>query len=499
MMEGLREEYQTAISFLRVAEFDSLESLQSKLIQVCNSMDKRQKTIATSDSTSAHFGSVGDAFGYQQPPSASQLRSPLPTETDILHNVINGFRAHLSINSSIADDTLQAVEHALMAATAENRICYFCNQPGHIAANCPKKRQQRQQQNTSIRSPGQYPPQFPSRPPGYQMRQPQMQQRGYSNSGRNVVPNRPQFQPPSGITPVSSSQAVNQTTPISRGATQHQPPHYQPQYPNQSPAGYYSVPSFSAYQHMPPQPYPAGYYSGYPVPNHHPTNYHPPSHQIPPQYNIQYNPMFQNPIPPGLHPPGYHATSAYISSETPGIGDNYAPDPGLHQPDFDEFDLEFGEDQFDDSTNHYCGMNATPQVVIDTIPRYPTSHNALSQHYSMAELHKIPTSPLPTIVKHWVELCSGGMLAGLSAALSNGVTIKRVTLVEKNRVVRFIAGRMLTKLQSKYPAQLSPARCYQHNIPPATRCHNSDSCLAPFMECQLWTSYLQHHPVSHSQ
>ena len=32
MIEELREEYQKAISFLRIAEFDSLESLQSKLI-----------------------------------------------------------------------------------------------------------------------------------------------------------------------------------------------------------------------------------------------------------------------------------------------------------------------------------------------------------------------------------------------------------------------------------------------------------------------------------
>ena len=28
----------------------------------------------------------------------------------------------------------------------------------------------------------------------------------------------------------------------------------------------------------------------------------------------------------------------------------------------------------------------------------------LSQHCSMAKLHKIPTSPLPAIVEHWVEL-----------------------------------------------------------------------------------------------
>ena len=143
MMEGLREEYQTAISFLRVADFDSLEVLQSKLIQICNSVDKRQKGIATSDSTSAHFGSATDAFGYQQPPSSARPKQPAPAETDVLHSVIQGLRAHLSLNSSFGDDGMQAVEHALMAATAESRVCYFCNQQGHIASNCPKKRQQR--------------------------------------------------------------------------------------------------------------------------------------------------------------------------------------------------------------------------------------------------------------------------------------------------------------------------------------------------------------------
>ena len=122
-MEGLREEYQTAISFLRVAEFDSLETLQSKLIQICNSVDKRQKGIAASDSTSAHFGSATDALGHQQPPSAVRPSHPTPAETDVLQSVIKGLRAHLSLNPTIGDEGIQAVEHALMAATAENRVC----------------------------------------------------------------------------------------------------------------------------------------------------------------------------------------------------------------------------------------------------------------------------------------------------------------------------------------------------------------------------------------
>ena len=67
MIEGLREEYQPAISFLRVSEFESLDTLRSKVVQVCSSVDNKQKSITASDSTSLHFGSPQDAFGYHQP------------------------------------------------------------------------------------------------------------------------------------------------------------------------------------------------------------------------------------------------------------------------------------------------------------------------------------------------------------------------------------------------------------------------------------------------
>ena len=45
MIEGLRKEYHPAISFLRVSEFKSLDILRSKLVQVCNLIDKQQKSI----------------------------------------------------------------------------------------------------------------------------------------------------------------------------------------------------------------------------------------------------------------------------------------------------------------------------------------------------------------------------------------------------------------------------------------------------------------------
>ena len=149
-----------------------------------------------------------------------------------------------------------------MAATTENRVCYFCNQQGHIAANCPKKRQQRQQQNLSSRLPGQFPPSFPPRQQGYQ-RQPQQQNRLYNNpGGRNVVPNRPHFQLSPGIIPATPTPS---TTPAPTTYNGNPQPHH-PQYPpptHQHPAaGYYSAPSFPVYQPMTHQYSPARYFSG---------------------------------------------------------------------------------------------------------------------------------------------------------------------------------------------------------------------------------------------
>ena len=169
VMEGLREEYRSTFSFLRVigSRFTGIKTdslilliliLQSKLIQICNLLDMRQKGIAAADATSAHFGSVHDAFDYQHPPASVRPRNPAPAETSNLQNVIDGFKAHHSVNNSIGDKAIRAVEHALMGATTDNRVCYFCGQHGHIAANCPRKRQHRPQQNPSVRFPNPYQP-----------------------------------------------------------------------------------------------------------------------------------------------------------------------------------------------------------------------------------------------------------------------------------------------------------------------------------------------------
>ena len=73
----------------------------------------------------------------------------------------------------------------------------------------------------------------------------------------------------------------------------------------------------------------------------------------------------------------------------------------------------------------------------------------------MANLQTLPITPPGRTINHWLEICSGSMLAGLTAALAAGMTIKRVTLVERNRAVRYMAANRLSQLQIQHPSQLS--------------------------------------------
>ena len=208
-----------------------------------------------------------------------------------------------------------------MAATTDNRVCYFYGQQGHIAANCPKKRQQRQQLNTSGRPPGQSQLGFSPRQQGYQ-RQPQQQNRLYTNpGGRNVVPNRPHFKQNPGIMPATPAASTPPTAPIYNGNPQQHHSQYLPPNHQHPAAGYYSAPPFPAYQQMPHQYSPAGYFSG-----HHVLSYQSPIPQFQPQYVVHQNPTYQPPMPPT--PSAHHnMNAAYISSEPPGNQAFYSHDP----------------------------------------------------------------------------------------------------------------------------------------------------------------------------
>jgi hypothetical protein len=72
----------------------------------------------------------------------------------------------------------------------------------------------------------------------------------------------------------------------------------------------------------------------------------------------------------------------------------------------------------------------------------------------MAVLCGIEVSPLPLVIDHWVELCCGGTLVGDLTALRAGYTIKRITIVEKDHRIRYVAKQCLAKLTSRFPTQI---------------------------------------------
>ena len=185
-----------------------------------------------------------------------------------------------------------------------------------------------------------------------------------------------------------------------------------------------------------------------------------------PYHGIVYsNPAFQ---PSQYHPsPPIHNNFAFISADNVEEDDYYSPDPGVYQSTSSELNIEFGDGEFDSAAAQYCGVNTASTIVSNNFaystPPDSISHRTLPR---MANLQKLPTSPLPSTVNHWMEICCGGMLAGLSAALSTGIIINRVTLVEKSRAIRYIAAHRLSQLQQQYPAQLNHSAIQDPFRPP---------------------------------
>jgi hypothetical protein len=74
LLGELHEIYQSDIAYLHITDVPDAAYLQSKLTQLCNSVDQRKQKTAERSHASAHFGSVNDAFGYQQPPQRCSNR-----------------------------------------------------------------------------------------------------------------------------------------------------------------------------------------------------------------------------------------------------------------------------------------------------------------------------------------------------------------------------------------------------------------------------------------
>ena len=73
----------------------------------------------------------------------------------------------------------------------------------------------------------------------------------------------------------------------------------------------------------------------------------------------------------------------------------------------------------------------------------------------MMSLTDLDIVPVPKVIEHWLDLCSGGTLVGVLPSLKAGYTIKRVTIVEKNYTIRYVAKQCLLKLTSRFPKPLS--------------------------------------------
>ena len=162
----------------------------------------------------------------------------------------------------------------------------------------------------------------------------------------------------------------------------------------------------------------------------------------------------------------------------------------------------------------------------DPLPSHlPTKRAQNLSPQQMASLKDIPIRPLSKYVDYWLELCSGGMIAGISAALNNGIQINTVSLVENNRLIRYQASARLQRLQADFPhllsnqAILQPFRFPQDvniigaeslkNIPPVTVIFATPPCQAfssagsapgwespmsvPFISCVNLVRYLNDH------
>jgi hypothetical protein len=143
--------------------------------------------------------------------------------------------------------------------------------------------------------------------------------------------------------------------------------------------------------------------------------------------------------------------SAFVSSEYYDDDDYYDGHVGTYQPPSDQ-DITFGDDDFDPSAAQFCGANISNMFVTSDLAYTAPVHSIAPTLPPMANLQTLPIVAPERTINHWLELCSGSMLAGLTAALAAGMTIKRVTLVERNRAIRYMAANRLSQLQAQYPS-----------------------------------------------
>ena len=114
LLGGLHDMYQSDIVYLHITkDVPDAAYMQSKLTQLCNFVDQRKQKGADKTHTSAHFGSVNDAFGYQQPPNNMSSNPAQPAIIDGIIGFLDEVRAHLSSDDTISEEAMYAVETAM--------------------------------------------------------------------------------------------------------------------------------------------------------------------------------------------------------------------------------------------------------------------------------------------------------------------------------------------------------------------------------------------------
>jgi hypothetical protein len=73
---------------------------------------------------------------------------------------------------------------------------------------------------------------------------------------------------------------------------------------------------------------------------------------------------------------------------------------------------------------------------------------------ALAVVKGIEVKPRPVVIDHLVELWCGGTLVGALSAWNIGYVIKRVTIVEKNHNIRYVAKQCLLEFTSRFPTQI---------------------------------------------
>ena len=110
LLGGLHDMYQSDIAYLHITDVPDAAYLQSKLTQLCNSVDQRKQKTADKNHTSAHFGSVNDAFGYQQPPNDALSNQPHPAVTGSITSLMDEIKYNLFSDHTIGEEATNAVE-----------------------------------------------------------------------------------------------------------------------------------------------------------------------------------------------------------------------------------------------------------------------------------------------------------------------------------------------------------------------------------------------------